>query len=137
MTIEEFAEKHRLKIEITPDGEKIIPSRSRRFTDCHIFQHDDAGSVFGLILVGFRSQQLPQGYIERQKVALLALGSRASQEADNEAVFLFDPENEAQTKAVIVVGKISRRRVVNLSPEQKEALRKRMVEVNSARKRSA
>ena len=136
MTVDEFAAKHRLKTEAQPEGEKIIPSNRRRFHACHIFQHSEDGSVFGLILAGVGTEELPRGYLERQKGPLQALGATVSQRGDNEAVFLFDPKNEALSAAICRAGKIPRRRVVNLTEEQKAVLRERMAEVN-ARKGAA
>jgi hypothetical protein len=134
MTIHEFAARYRLRIETTPDGEQIIPSNKRRFHHCHIYQHSLDGSVFALILAAVGPEELPRGYAERQKGALQALGSQISQRGDNEAIFLFDPENEALTHAICRAGKISRRRFVSLTDEQKAVLRERIGKINSLRK---
>jgi hypothetical protein len=133
MTIEQLAEKHRLKTEAQPDGERIIPSNKRRFHHCHIYQHSEDGSVFGLLLAAVGAEELPRGYVERQKGTLQALGSTISQQGDHEVAFLFDPENQALTEAICRAGKITRRRTVNLTEEQKVVLRERMARVNSAR----
>jgi hypothetical protein len=133
--IQEFAKKHRLRVEVDPCGEEIIPSRVGRFADCHIYQHDIEGHVFGLILAGFRSQQLPQGYISQHKPLLQSLGCAITQEGDREAVFLFDPENDGQTRAVIEIGKISQRRIGRqLTPEQRQAAGARLTAARAARR---
>jgi hypothetical protein len=137
MTIEDFAAKHRLKTEAQPEGERIIPSNRRRFHACHIYQHSEDGSVFGLILAGVGAEELPRGYVERQKGPLLALGATISQRGDKEAVFLFDPENEAQSAAVCRAGKIPRRRFVNMTEEQRAEARERMAKINSAKRGAA
>jgi hypothetical protein len=136
VTIQEFATKYRLKTESEAEGEKIIPSGPRRFHACHIFQHSDDGSVFGLILAGLGSGELPRGYVLRQEGHLAPLGATISQRGDNEAVFLFDPTNERLTGAILRAGKIRRRRLVKLTEEQKVKLRERL-ERGRARKTSA
>ena len=134
MTVAEFAAKYRLQTEAQAEGEKIIPSNKRRFHACHVFQHSEDGKVFGLILAGVGPDELPRGYVQRQEVALRALGATISQRGDNEAVFRFDPENDALSAAICRAGKIPRRRRVNLTDEQKTVLRERMAKLNSARK---
>lgn len=129
--IREFARQHRLKARTDACGELIIPGKTKRFTACHIYQHSDDGKVFGAILVGVGSAQLPRGYWFRAGKALTDAGCTISQSAEGEGTVLFNPSNRVSTSAVLSACKIYRRRTVTMSDERKQELRERLARMRA------
>jgi len=127
--IRAFARTHRLRTKTDACGELIIPSRKRRFTGCHIYQHSMDGKVFGAIFVGVGSDKLPRSYWDRTKVALQDAGCTIAQNTGEEGTVLFDPSNRVSSGACLKFCKITPRRTV--SPEEREILVQRLAQSGS------
>ncbi len=129
MTIEEFAEKHRIRIRLDSCGDKIIPGRltakdmpKRMEYRSHIY--DNGGGRLGVCLMFATARRS-----SNPKKILTAQGFTFGQVGDSELTALFDPDNEAQSKAALAVCRIKRIRI--LSEAQRLALQK----INPSRNR--
>ena len=115
MTIQYFADKHRVHTRIDPDDQtKIIPGKVG-----HIYEYDE--DVFGVMIMPKRPRRSYWGFTKR---ALLAQGFSVVQDGDGEGAATFDPRNSAQVKAAISAAGIKHKR--NLSPEAKQRLTERL-----------
>ncbi len=122
MTIQQFAEKHRLKITRDTCGDAII--QGRLYKDANISEHDA-----GKLCMCWLTKESRTAKFNSVKRECLVAGMTIAQEGDNEAIFLFEPQNDAQAKLAIKSIRAKVKRV--LSPE---ALAKLLSTGYSARK---
>ena len=114
MTISQFAEKYRLKITRESSGDeqgdyKII--QGRLYKDANISEHDG-----GRLACCWLTKESRTAKFNSVKRECLQAGMTVAQEGDNEAIFLFDPENDLQAKLAIKSVKAKVRR--QLTPER-------------------
>ena len=147
MSIEEFAEKHRLKLKKDGCGDSIIPGRladresaetvkrragrgvKRVLAECHSHLYD--GFTDGKLGV-YLSFSSPKRYGNARR-ALLVVGCEGKQAADSvrpggeyptDGCLKFDPANDAQAELVVRLAGLKKRRV--LSDEARQAASDRM-----------
>jgi hypothetical protein len=119
MTIQTFAERHRLTTKKDSCGEVVIAGRPRnaaRAEDrCHIFEYDSG--QFGIcLLMG------TVGKWNNRKKTAQAAGFTLWQNGDTEGTLLFDPQDAKQARlAIKLVGAREKRRA---TPEQLNRLAK-------------
>lgn len=112
MTIQTFADKHRLRTRIDTDGTKIIPGRVG-----HIYEYDD--DLLGVMVMPDPPRVQYWGFARRN---LKAVGCTVVQNGDGEGAATFDPENKQQAKLAIKVARIKRKRI--MSEAQLDQLRR-------------
>ena len=115
LTIEDFADRYRLKTRVDECGEKVIPGR---IGDSHIYVYAEDGTRYGVMIVGKGSERLPVGHCLRAERFLEAIGCECSQRGDFEGAWLFDPENDKQARAAMKFAKIRPKR--QMSDRQRE-----------------
>ena len=123
MRLEDFANKHRLRVRRAEDGEPVV---SGKFG--HLYHHDD--STLGLFFMPER----PRLWSHARR-NLEAADFTIWQNGDEEGSALFDPTSPAQARIALRVAGVNRKR--RLSPAQLEALRKASEVLRIARKQRA
>ena len=114
-----FAEKWRLRLADT-GTERIVAGKFGELADM-----DDPIHLRLRLLAVPRSAVMNKALLSRRRKAL-AGGMVAKQSCDAETVLFFNPSDEAQAALAIRIVGAKRRRTVNLTPEQKTALRNRL-----------
>jgi hypothetical protein len=127
MTVQQFAEKYRLKVTREPSGDEQGDYRiiqGRLYKDANISEHDN-----GMLAMCWLTEKSHAKKFNSVKRVCLSAGMTIAQEGDDEAIFLFNPENDEQAKLAIQSIRAKVRKV--LSPE---ALAKLLSVGYSARK---
>jgi hypothetical protein len=109
--IQDFADKWRLKMSRTDDGEKIVAGR---LGDAHIYQY----SLTELGVAFVPGKWTPKTW-GNQKRAATAIGMTLRQNGDTEGTLSFDPANRAQSTLALRIAKARAKRI--LSPERAAA----------------
>jgi hypothetical protein len=118
MTIKEFADKYRLRLERHEDGESIIPGKYG-----HIYEHGE--TELGLLFMPGQPRLWAHA---RRK--LDASRFVIWQDGDEEGSALFDAKNVTQASLALKV--IGAKRKRTLTPEQREALIARLKKARAA-----
>lgn len=123
MTIQEFADRYKLKIRRDGCGDPLIrgnrkasdmPPRPEYFN--HIYDHGD-GQHLGVCLLAGRALKAAW-----DRKAMVAAGFVLRQKAHSESTALFDPANRAQARlAIKLVGAHKKRKVAPPTLAQKAA----------------
>jgi hypothetical protein len=118
MTIKDFANQHRLKLQRYPSDETdIIPGREG---SSHIFEY--GADLLAAMVLPYTNPD--QATAHRWRTALLAFraaGMVIRQDGDCEGTATFDPANPAQVKLAIKYAKVRPKR--QISDAQRERLR--------------
>ena len=136
LSIREFSECHRLRINDKKLAERyrlswaedVIPGRYGEIADM-----DDPGLFRLRLLAVPRSAVMSKALLARRRRALDA-GLVLKWKADAESIFYFDPANQAQADLVIELVGARHRKVVNLTPDQKQALADRLATARALKK---
>jgi hypothetical protein len=107
MTIQQFAEKYRLKVTRDSCGDAIV--QGRLYKDANISEYDE-----GLCMCWLTKESHAKKF-NSTKRACLSAGMTIVQEGDDEAIFLFDGANNRQAKLAISSIRAKVKKV--LSPE--------------------
>ena len=118
MTVQEFAERNRLKTVRDECNDTTIPGRQGQ-----IYSQD--GTEFGVMFMLPKTKALPWGRWSPKtwgnfRRAGLAAGMVVLQDGDSEGCLSFDPENREHVQLAIKTAKVKRRR--QASPAQLEHL---------------
>jgi hypothetical protein len=132
MNIQEFGEKHRVKVRKDECGNLVIlgrmwkeqPKGGRQYGH-HIYEHGDG--QFGLCLM-FDGSPARWTYAKRK---LTAAGFVIRQDGHGEGIATFDPANAKQSRLAIGLAGARVKRV--LTPEQLEAARARLKHARQAK----
>jgi hypothetical protein len=133
-TIDQFAERYRVKLRLDSCGEKIIPGRQwqadmpkripkRQEHRCHIYDHGD-GKHFGVCLMFETKKQWSYA-----KKKLVAAGFTMCQDGDTEGTALFDAANEQQARLALDIARVRTAYSRQLTPEQRQAASGRMTAI--------
>jgi hypothetical protein len=117
MTLQQFAENHRLKVTRDTCGDAII--QGRLYKDANISEHDD-----GKLCMCWLTEESRAKKFNSVKRECLAAGMTIAQEGDDEAIFLFDGANAQQAKLAITSIRAKVKKV--LSPEQVAVMSERL-----------
>ena len=136
MSIKEFAAQHRLRINDKKIAERhrlswaedVVPGRYGEIADM-----DDAGLFRLRLLAVPRSAVVSKALLARRRRALGA-GLVLKWQGEAESIFYFDPADQAQVDLVIELIGARRRKLVNLTPEKRQALADRLAVARAARK---
>lgn len=146
MTLENFATKYDVKIRRDECGDETIFGRPwkkqpvPRFTahrsDCDYHYghqiYDNGDGRFGLMLMFDRPAKWTYAEAKLQAAGFTIKQSGASNgvppkyDRFGEGIALFDPANEAQARLALKLANVRFRRHLNLTPEQREAIRRRL-----------
>jgi hypothetical protein len=119
MQIKEFAAANRLKTKNT-GAEDIIPGKYGELAEMN-----DGGLLRLRLLAVPRSANMTGALRNRRKQAE-AGGFKIKWRGDSESIWIFDPTDKAQAAPAIKLVSPKRKRVVNLTDEQRQALRDRL-----------
>jgi len=115
MTFEQFAEKHRLRINTDPaDGTPVIWGHRGK---SHVYEYGE-----GILGVMILPETGSSHWWTAARKAFLAAGMQIRQNGDFEGAATFDPQNPEQVKVALKHADVRPRREV--SPAQREALTK-------------
>lgn len=117
-----FSEKWRLRLADT-GAERVVPGKFGELADM-----DDPIHLRLRLLAVPRTAVMNKALLSRRRKAL-AGGMVAKQSCDAETVLLFNPSDAAQAALAIRLVGAKRRRTVNLTEEQKTALRNRLAAI--------
>jgi hypothetical protein len=112
MTINQFAEKYRLKVTRDSCGDAII--QGRLYRDANISEYND-----GLCMCWLTKDSHAKKF-NSVKRECIDTGMTIVQEGDNEAIFLFDGANDRQAK--LAIQSVRARVKKTISPETKARL---------------
>jgi hypothetical protein len=126
MHIKEFAVANRLKTKNT-GAEDVIPGKNGELAEMN-----DGGLLRLRLLAEPRSTNMTGALRSRRRQAE-AGGLKLKWRGDSESIWIFDPADEAQTALAIKLVAPKRKRVVNLSEEQRQLLRDRLNSVRVMR----
>jgi hypothetical protein len=113
--MKQFAEENRLRL-IDTGAERVVPGKFGELADM-----DDEGLLRLRLLAVPRSANMDRTLRARRAKAMAA-GVTCKWQGDAEAIFYFDPANEAHVQLVVKLVGAKRRRVRILTEEQREAL---------------
>ena len=107
MTIQEFAERNRLKIVRDKCNDPIIPGRKG-----HLYPHSNDGTEFAAMFMPPKTKGLPWGRWSPKtwgnfRRAGLAAGMVVLQDGDSEGCLAFDPENREHVQLAIKIASFS------------------------------
>jgi hypothetical protein len=125
MTIEEFAEAHRLRLTKDACGDPVIVGR---IGASNIYEYSSDGQTLGVMFVG---QESRTNLWKKFKAACLEAGMVLRQSAESEGSFSFQPANRKMAKVALkgIRARVKRQ----ISPEQAQAGAARLAAARAAR----
>jgi hypothetical protein len=115
MKIDDFAQKHRLKVRRDECQEQIIMGRFG-----HISEH--SRGLFDLVLEALPSSNELDRRMRHRRRQAIAAGFELHQEGDVEAILLFDPTNQEHSNLAIRLAGVRPKRIPSV--RQLDVLRK-------------
>jgi hypothetical protein len=113
--MKQFTEQNRLRL-IDTGAERVVPGKYGELADM-----DDEGLLRLRLLAVPRSANMDRT-LRARRARALAAGLTCKWQGDAEAIFYFDPANEAHVELAVKLVGAKRRRVRILDAEQKQAL---------------
>jgi len=136
LSIKDFAQQYRLRLNDKKLAtryrlswsEDVVPGRFGEIADM-----SDPGLFRLRLLAVPRSAVMSKALLARRRRALEA-GFAIKRKGDAETILYFDPSNQAQAALAIELVGARRRKVINLTPEKRQALAGRLAVARAAKK---
>ncbi len=129
-TIKQFAERYRLRVNDRKHERKYRITTSEdtihgRYGE--IVADESFGDVLAVKFIAVpRNASMNGALLGRYRKALAGGLRTKAKYGDAESTFLFDPANEQESALAVSLVKAKRRRTVNLTPEQRQAVATRL-----------